>query len=124
LVQPGDRPAPAGHYSHGVVHAGLLFVAGQLPIEPGTGRKLTDAPADAQARQALANLDAVLLAAGTSRDRVLKTTVFVSDIHLWDQVNAAYAEFFGTHRPARSIVPCGPLHFGLVVEIEAIAAVD
>ena len=99
-------------------------MAGQLPIEPGTGRKLTDAPADAQARQALANLDAVLLAAGTSRDRVLKTTVFVSDIHLWDQVNAAYAEFFGTHRPARSIVPCGPLHFGLVVEIEAIAAVD
>jgi 2-iminobutanoate/2-iminopropanoate deaminase len=101
-----------------------LFVAGQLPIEPGTGRKLSDEPAGVQAQQALANLDAVLVAAGTTRDRVLKTTVFVSDIHLWDEVNAAYAEFFGAHRPARSIVPTGPLHFGLVVEIEAIAAVD
>jgi 2-iminobutanoate/2-iminopropanoate deaminase len=75
-----------------------------------------------EARQALANLDAVLRAGGSRRDLVLKTTVFVRDIELWDAVNAVYAEFFGAHRPSRSIVPTGPLHFGLLVEIEAVAA--
>ena len=122
VIQPEGAGPPAGHYSHGIVHNGLLFVAGQLPIDPATARRLTAEPVDVQARQALANLDAVLLAAGSRRDLVLKTTVFVRDIELWDRVNTVYAEFFGTHRPARSIVPTGPLHFGLLVEIEAVAA--
>lgn len=123
-IQPDGAPRPVGHYSHGLVHNGLLFISGQLPIELGSGRKLTEESAGAQARQALANLDAVLRAANTSRDRVLKTTVFVADIELWGEVNQAYAEFFGDHRPARAIVPTGPLHFGLLVEIEAIASVS
>jgi 2-iminobutanoate/2-iminopropanoate deaminase len=122
VIQPDEARPPAGHYSHGIVHNDLLFVAGQLPIDPATGRRLTGEPVDVQARQALANLDAVLRAGGSRRHLVLKTTVFVRDIELWDAVNAVYAEFFGAHRPARSIVPTGPLHFGLLVEIEAVAA--
>ncbi len=122
-VQPPESGKPGGHYSYGVVHGDLVYVSGQLPIDPRTGRKLTGEPLDAQVRQALDNLDAVLRAAGSRRDLVLKTTVYVTDIALWDQVNAVYAGFFGEHRPARSIVPTGPLHFGLLVEIEAVAAV-
>jgi len=120
-VHPETARQPAGHYNHGMAHGGLLFVAGQLPIDPATGRRLISEPIGVQVRQALANLDAILCAAGSRRDLVLKTTVFVPDIALWDEVNAAYAEFFGSHRPARSIVPTGPLHFGLLVEIEAVA---
>lgn len=113
--------AAGGHYSYGMVHNGQLFVSGQLPIDPASGRKLVGEPLDVQTRQALDNLDAVLHAAVSRRDLVLKTTVYMSDISHWDQVNAVYASFFGEHRPARSIVPTGPLHFGLLIEIEAVA---
>lgn len=122
-IQPPDGPVAGGHYSHAVVHGGLVFIAGQLPIEPGTGRRLTGESIEAQTRRALENMDAALRAAGSRRDLVLKTTVFVTDIALWDRVNAVYAEFFGGHRPARSIVPTMPLHFGFNIEIEAVAVV-
>ena len=122
-----NRTAPApktgGHYSPAVVHGGLVFVSGQLPIDPQSGRKLIDAPVEAQVLQALQNLAAILEANGSRLDRVLKVTVYVSDIALWDRVNAVYAKFFGAHRPARAVVPTGPLHFGFLIEIDAIAAV-
>ena len=119
-TEPPTRTGP--HYSPAMVHGGLVFVSGQLPIEPGTGRRLTDAPIEAQVLQALQNLAAILTANGSALDRVLKVTVYVADIALWDRVNAVYAGFFGAHRPARSIVPTGPLHFGFLVEIDAIAS--
>lgn len=110
------------HYSPAVVHGDLVFVSGQLPIEPD-GHRLTDAPIEAQILQALRNLAAILQAHGSDVDHVLKVTVYVSDIALWDRVNAVYADFFGAHRPARAVVPTGPLHFGFLVEIDAIAVV-
>lgn len=116
-------PPAGGHYSQFVVHGGLVFVSGQLPIEPGTGRKLGDAPVEAQVLQTLQNLGAILRASGSDIDCVLKVTVYVADIALWDRINRVYAEFFGAHRPARAVVPTGPLHFGLLVEIDAIASV-
>ena len=116
-------PKAGGHYSPAVVHGGLVFVSGQLPIDPHSGRKLNDAPVEAQTLQALQNLAAILKANGSRLDRVLKVTVYVSDIALWDRVNAVYAKFFGAHRPARAVVPTGPLHFGFLIEIDAIAAV-
>ena len=76
-----------------------------------------------QTEQVLANLDAILRAAGSGRDHVLKVTVYVSDIALWGRVNAVYARFFGEHRPARTVVPTRELHYGFQVEIDAIAAV-
>ena len=77
-----------------------------------------------QTEQVLANLAAILAAAGSGLDRVLKTTVYITDIGLWDRVNAVYGQVFGDHRPARAVVPVRELHFGFMVEIEAVAVVD
>jgi 2-iminobutanoate/2-iminopropanoate deaminase len=122
-VSTPQAPAPAGHYSQGMVHGGLVYVSGQLPIVPGSGEKVLG-PIGEQARRALLNLEAVLAAAGSRKDLVLKTTVYVADISLWPAVNAAYAEFFGSHRPARAVVPTRELHYGFLVEIEAVAVVE
>ena len=122
IVRTDQAPLPGGHYSQAVVHAGLVFVSGLLPVD-ASGRRLTGEPIETQARQALANLDAVLRAAGSDRDHVVKVTVFVPDVSLWDAVNRVYADFFGDHRPARAVVPTRELHHGLLVEVEAVAAV-
>ena len=115
-----DAPKPAGHYSQATVFENLVFVAGQLPIDPQTGEKL-NGPVEEQALQALKNLRAILVQAGSDTDHVLKTTVFISNIELWSKVNQVYSEFFGDHKPARSIVPTRDLHYGFLIEIEAIA---
>lgn len=123
IISTSDCPPPAGHYSQGVVHNGLLYVSGMLAVDPKTGeRKL--GTIEEQTQQCLENIDGVLRAAGTSRDKVLKCTCYVSDIELWGQVNAVYADFFGDHKPARAVVPTRELHFGFLVEIECIAAVE
>ncbi|WP_460914520.1 RidA family protein [Spirosoma areae] len=122
FIDTTNAPAPGGHYSQALVHNELVFVSGILPITP-TGEKLTDATITEQTEQILANLDAILQAAGSTREHVLKVTVFVSDISTWGEVNRVYARFFGDHRPARSVVPCSTLHYGLNIELEAIAVV-
>jgi len=119
-INTENAPQPAGHYAQAVVHEGMVYVSGQLPIEPHTGVKCLGS-VEEQTEQALQNVLAILEAAGSSRDCVLKTTVYVSDIRLWDRVNAVYAAFFGRHRPARAVVPTKELHHGFLVEIEAIA---
>ena len=120
-VQTPNAPRPAGHYAQAIVHDGLVYVSGQLPIDPRTGERCTG-PVEEQAERALQNVAAILEAAGSRLDLVLKTTVYVSDISLWGRVNAVYAAFFGEHRPARAVVPTRELHYGLLVEIEAVAA--
>ena len=120
-VQTPNAPQPAGHYAQAIVHDGLVYVSGQLPIDPQTGERCSGS-VEEQAEQALRNVAAILEAAGSHPSRVLKTTVYVSDIRLWSRVNAVYAAFFGDHRPARAVVPTRELHYGLLVEIEAIAA--
>ena len=120
-VHTTNAPAPAGHYTQGIVHGDLVFVSGQLPIDPATGEKKLGS-VEEQTLQTLQNVNAVLEAAGSGRDLVLKTTVYVSDITLWSRVNAVYAEFFGDHKPARAVVPTRDLHYGFLVEIEAVAA--
>ncbi|MDX9910812.1 MAG: RidA family protein [Phycisphaerales bacterium] len=119
-ITTDHAPRPAGHYSQAVVHAGLVYVAGQLPIRPD-GTRVTG-PVREQTIQAIANLRAILDAAGSSLDLVLRTTVYVPDVALWPEVNAAYAECFGEHRPARTVVPSRDLHHGVLVEVDAIAA--
>ena len=116
-------PIPAGHYSQAIVHQGIAYIAGQLPIVPGQKEHQVGS-IEEQTRQTLANLDAILLAAGSSRDRVLRVTVYVSDVKHWPQVNAVYASYFGHHRPARTVVPVGKLHYGYDIELDALAAVD
>jgi 2-iminobutanoate/2-iminopropanoate deaminase len=114
---------PAGHYSQAIVHNNIVYVSGQLPIDPQTREKRIGS-IEEQTEQALKNLFEIVEAAGSNTDRILKTTVYVSDIELWDRVNTVYATMFGDHRPARAVVPTRDLHFGFQIEIEAIAALD
>jgi len=122
FVETPNAPKPGGHYSQAVIHNGLIYVAGQLPIDPMTGEKKLGS-IEEQTEQVLANLRSIVESAGSSMSRVLKTTVYVSDIELWGKVNEIYARAFGEHRPARAVVPVKELHFGFKIEIEAIAAV-
>jgi reactive intermediate/imine deaminase len=109
------------HYSPFAIGGGLVFVSGQLPLRPGRDISLADAPFKEQAEQALQNLKTVLDDAGVGLGQVIKTTVYLSDIADWGELDAVYGQFFGPTRPARSVVPTGPLHFGFRIEIEAIA---
>ena len=109
-----------GHYSPGVAAGGMLYISGQLPIDPATG-KIAEGGIREQTRQALANVGRVLAAAGLGRESVVMCRVYISDMANWDAVNAVYAEFFGDHRPARAVVPTRELHHGALVEIEAAA---
>lgn len=121
-VQTPDAPTPAGHYAQGIVHGGLVYVAGQLPIDPAN----PDAPqgtVEEQTDRALANVAAILQAAGSDLGHLLSVTVYVTDIEDWPAVNAVYARILGDHRPARAVVPVKTLHHGFRIEIQAIAAV-
>jgi 2-iminobutanoate/2-iminopropanoate deaminase len=120
-VSTPNAPTPAGHYSQAVVYNGLVFVAGQLAIDPQTGARLTG-PIEEQTEQCLKNISEILNAAGSDLSRVLKMTVYISDIELWSGVNSVYARVMGDDRPARAIVPVKELHYGFKIEIEAIAA--
>ncbi len=122
-ITTDTAPPPAGHYSQAMVHGGLIYVSGQLPIDPESGKPQIGS-IEEQARLAIANLASILEAAGSGLTRVIKTTVYISDINLWGRVNAVYAECFGEHRPARAVVPSRDLHFGCQIEIEAVATVD
>ena len=121
-VLTDSAPAPGGHYSQAVVYNGLVFVAGQLAIK-ANGERVLDS-IEAQTEQALANVAAILRAAGSDLNRLLKVTIYVSDIDLWGAVNQVYARVMGDHRPSRAIVPVKDLHYGFQIEIEAIAALN
>ncbi|HEY9281935.1 MAG TPA: Rid family detoxifying hydrolase [Pyrinomonadaceae bacterium] len=120
-VRTQDAPAPAGHYSQAVVYNGLVFVAGQLAIDPLTGEKRLGS-IEEQTEQALNNVGAILKAAGSDLSRALKVTVYISDIGLWGRVNEVYARVLGEHRPARAVIPTKELHHGFLIEIDAVAA--
>lgn len=122
-VYPQGTRRPAGHYSPGVICGGMLYVSGQLPIDPITGERESGSIV-AQTLLVLRNLERILSAAGSRRELVVQTTIYISDIDLWDKVNAVYAEFFGEHRPARAVVPTSALHHGFLIELSACAAID
>jgi len=122
-VNPAGMSKPGGHYSHVVVHGGVAYVSGQLPIGPG-GPLPASASFEQQARQVLANVRAAVEGAGSDLSRVLKCTVYVTDIGDWPEFDRVYGEVFGEHKPARAVVPVSPLHHGYRLEMDAIAAVD
>ena len=119
-IAPDNLAAPGGHYSHATVASGFVFVSGQLPIAPG-GAKLTEASFEEQTRQVLDNVKAALVAAGSGIDRLVQVRVYLDAIENWPAFNILYSEWAGNARPARAIVPTGPLHFGFKVEVEAVA---
>ncbi|GGK32028.1 reactive intermediate/imine deaminase [Caldalkalibacillus thermarum] len=120
-VQTQDAPQAIGPYSQAVQVGSLLFTSGQIPLTPDG--KLVEGDVRAQTRQVLANLEAVLKAAGATLNDVIKTTVFIKDMNEFAQVNEVYGEIFGEHKPARSCVEVARLPKDVRVEIECIARI-
>jgi reactive intermediate/imine deaminase len=116
----GALAPPGGHYSHVTVANGFAFIAGQLPIRRD-GTKLVNASFEEQAAQVLANLADALQAAGSGIERLVQVRVYVDDIANWPAFNTIYAKWAGDSKPARAVVPTGPLHFGFKIEVEAVA---
>ena len=120
-ISTPNAPKAAGHYSQAVVHNGVVYISGQLAVDPQSGERELGS-IEEQTEQALKNVIAIAEAAGSDINHILKSTVYISDIALWGKVNEVYAQFFGDHRPARAVVPTKELHYGFLVEIEAVAA--
>ncbi|MBB4104464.1 Rid family detoxifying hydrolase [Allorhizobium borbori] len=116
-----DAPAAIGPYSQGIIANGLLFISGQLPIDPATGAFISNDPVD-QCRQSLRNIEAIAKAAGADLSKVVKTTVLLKDLGSFAAVNAAYAEFFPNVAPARTTFEAAALPKGALVEIDAIVS--
>jgi 2-iminobutanoate/2-iminopropanoate deaminase len=116
-----DRaPKPAGHYAQAVVSGAHVFVSGQLPIR-ADGRPLDDDSFEAQARQAIQNMLEIVRAAGSSPQQLVKVTAYIVGIANWPRFNAVYASMLPDACPARSVVPVPELHYGYLIEVDAIA---
>jgi reactive intermediate/imine deaminase len=115
-----DIASPAGHYSHVCVAAGLAHVSGQLPVNP-SDQPLAGRPFAEQVAQVLSNLDGCLSKAGVTRASLVQVRVYVTDIKLWPEFNRLYAAWIGDYRPARAVAGVSQLHYGVNVEVEAIA---
>jgi reactive intermediate/imine deaminase len=122
LNAPG-LPVPAGHYSHATRAGNLVCVSGQLPIR-ADGTHTGDRPFAEQAEQTLANLRAVLEAAGASFADCIEVTVYLVGVEYWKEFNEIYARHFGEWKPARAVVPVNALHYGYLLEISARAWVE
>jgi 2-iminobutanoate/2-iminopropanoate deaminase len=120
IINTQDAPEAIGPYSQAIDTGDMVFCSGQIPLDPGT-MTLVEGGIAEQTRQVFANLQNVLAAAGLALNNVVKTTVFVSDLGEFAELNAVYAECFGSHKPARATVQVAALPLGAKVEIEAIA---
>lgn len=121
FINTNELAAPGGHYSHAARFGDLVFVSGQLGIRPD-GSQTAQLPFEDQVRQALQNLLTALRSAGATANDVLKVTAYIVDVERWPRFNALYAEVMGDARPTRSVVPVAQLHYGYLVEVDAIAA--
>jgi len=122
-VQTDRAPEAIGPYSQAIVTDGWVFCSGQIPVDPETG-ELSTGDVEEQTDLVLRNLAAVLESAGSSMDRVVKTTVFLADMGDFAVMNATYAAHFGEHRPARAAIQAAALPKGCAVEIECVARCD
>ena len=111
------------HYSAAVVHNGLVYVSGQLPIDPRKGIPVEGGIKE-QTRAVFRNLTEILAKAGSSKERILRTTAYIPDVSMWSEVNEVYIEYFSNYKPARTVVPTSELHYGCLIEIDAIAFID
>lgn len=123
VISTTNAPGAIGPYSQGIRYGNLLFVSGQTPLNPKTG-KIVEGDVQAQTRQCLENIKAILEAAGTCLDNVLKTTVFIKDMNSFGKVNEIYAQYFSKNQPARSCVEVARLPMDVLVEIEVIAYIE
>lgn len=122
-IRTTDAPMPRGAYSQGVRFGDLVYTSGQLPIDPVTNQPVKGGIVE-QVHRALKNVCAVLAAAGTDTNHVLKVTIYISDMSNWDVVDKIYREYFsGSMLPTRSVVAIRELHYGMAIEVEAVAVV-
>ncbi|MBG6235111.1 2-iminobutanoate/2-iminopropanoate deaminase [Pedobacter sp. CAN_A7] len=120
IIYTADAPAPIGPYSQAVLVNGFLYISGQVPIEPTSGELVQDS-IQAETTQVMANLKALLLEAGYGFEHIVKTTIFLSDMSLFAEVNEIYGSYFTSDYPARETVAVKGLPKGVNVEISAIA---
>jgi 2-iminobutanoate/2-iminopropanoate deaminase len=123
VIRTDKAPQPFGPYSAGIRRGRMVYTAGQAALDPATGQMVTGG-IEAETRQTLTNIQAILEAAGSDLNHVLKTTVFMTDLAEFPRMNAVYAEFFTENPPARSTVQVAALPKGALVEIETIAYVE
>lgn len=122
IISTTKAPAAIGPYSQAIVVGNLLFASGQIPIDPATGN-IVEADITVQATQVFENIKAVLAEAGTSLEKVVKTTCFISDMNNFAKVNEVYSKYFTSEPPARSAVEVARLPKDVMVEIEVIAEI-
>ncbi|WP_432664252.1 RidA family protein [Wukongibacter baidiensis] len=122
IIHTDKAPAAVGPYSQAVLAGNLLFLSGQIPINPATG-ELVQGSIEEETKQCLENAKAVLEEAGTTLENVIKATVFIKDMDQFGRINAVYGEYFSTHKPARACVEVARLPKDVNVEIEMIAVV-
>ena len=122
IIKSDKIPEPKGHYSPAIEHNGVLYLSGQLPVDPVSGK--IPGNIEDQTQQALENVRLILTEAGSAMDRELSMRLYISDIALWSSVNQVYATFLGQHKPARAIIPTRDLHHGCLIEIEAVAVCE
>jgi 2-iminobutanoate/2-iminopropanoate deaminase len=123
IIATDRAPKAIGPYSQAVIHNGLAFLSGQIPLDPATGQ-MVEGDITVQTERVFENLKGVLAASGSSLDRVLKTTVFLKDMAEFAKMNEVYARYFTTEPPARSTVEAARLPRDVKIEIEAIAAIE
>ena len=123
VISTDKSPAAIGPYSQAVSAGGLLFCSGQIPLNPEDGKRVGDGDVEAETRQVMKNLSAVLEAGGCTFADVVKTTIFLADMGDFAKVNALYAEHFAENPPARATVQVAGLPLGVQVEIDAIATI-
>lgn len=123
IIEPDLMPQANGHYSQAIEHNSLLYISGQLPLDH-KNNNLMPAGIRNQAELVLDKLDQILLTSGSNRNQVIQVRIYISDVHLWSEVNEVFAAFFGTHKPVRCIIPAGPLRYHALIELEAIAALN
>ena len=122
IIETKNAPAPIGPYSQGLRANGFLFISGQIPARPDTG-DVVEGGIEEQTRQVMKNLSAVLEAADAGPGNVVKTTVFLTNLDDFSRFNQVYGEYFAEIKPARATVQVVRLPKGVLVEVEAIAAV-
>lgn len=122
IIHTENAPAAVGPYSQAVKVGNLLFVSGQIPIDPATG-ELVKGTIEQETKQCLENAKAILKEAGTSLNKVVKATVFIKDMDQFGKINQVYGEYFSDHKPARACVEVARLPKDVNVEIEMIVAI-